>query len=238
MLVAESQKNRVLVYDVRAPGLLGPRRVFAELPAKDESTGQVDNQPDGMCLDAAGNLYIAHYGMRQVQVLDPQGKLIARLPGGNLTTSNVAFGGPNLDQLYVTGGLGLEAGGGGLFRLDLGIKGLPIVPDPPPSAYIRVVIRLCYYQLHSPNADSVIELPVSGHLCLQVHNGHKVFDLRQKVTTKVFSPEINLRIVIRQINRARRVGVHPFAPTVRRWNVEERWYEEDYVNGSPLIRSD
>ena len=135
LLVAESQKNRVLIYDVRAPGQIGPRRVFANLPVKDPSIGQVDNQPDGMCLDAAGNLYIAHYGMRQVQVLNPQGELIARLPGGNLTTSNVAFGGPNLDQLYVTGGLGLEAGGGGLFRLDLGVKGLRIVPDPPPIAY-------------------------------------------------------------------------------------------------------
>ena len=64
---------------------------MAELPAKDTSAGQIDNQPDGMCLDAAGNLYVAHYGMRQVQVLSPEGKLIARYPGGNITTSNVGF---------------------------------------------------------------------------------------------------------------------------------------------------
>ena len=51
-------------------------------------------------------LYVAHYGMRQVQVLSPGGKLLARYPGGNVTTSNVAFGGPKLDQLFVTGGLG------------------------------------------------------------------------------------------------------------------------------------
>jgi len=54
---------------------------LAELPAKDTSTGQIDNQPDGMCLDAAGNLYVAHYGMKQVQVLSPEGKLIARYQG-------------------------------------------------------------------------------------------------------------------------------------------------------------
>jgi gluconolactonase len=53
---------------------------------------------------------------------------LARYPGGNMTTSNVAFGGPNHDQLFVTGGLGAEAGGGGLFRLDLGVKGLVILP--------------------------------------------------------------------------------------------------------------
>jgi gluconolactonase len=66
--------------------------------------------------------------MRQVQVLDPNGKLIARLPGGNLTTSNVAFSGPNMDQLFITGGIGPEAGEGGLFRIDLGVKGLVILP--------------------------------------------------------------------------------------------------------------
>ncbi|HVU89051.1 MAG TPA: SMP-30/gluconolactonase/LRE family protein [Pirellulales bacterium] len=128
LYVGESQKNRVHVYQVDGAGRLSNRRVLADLPKKDEAKGQIDNQPDGMCLDAAGNLYVAHYGMREVQVLNPEGKLIARYPGGNLTTSNVAFGGPKMDQLFVTGGLGPEAGGGGLFRLDLGVPGLVILP--------------------------------------------------------------------------------------------------------------
>jgi gluconolactonase len=129
LYLAESQHNRVLVYDVISPGKLGPRQVFANLPAKDEAAGQVDDQPDGMCLDAEGNLYVAHYGMRQVQVLSPQGKLLARYPGGNLTTSNVAFGGPQMNQLFVTGALAKQQDSrGGLFRLDLGVKGLVILP--------------------------------------------------------------------------------------------------------------
>jgi len=129
LYLAESKQNRVLVYDVLGPGKVSKREVFADLPKKDEAAGQIDNQPDGMCLDAAGNLYVAHYGMKQVQVLDPTGKLIRRYPGGNLTTSNVAFGGPQLDQLFVTGGLGNEGSpGGGLFRLDLGVKGLKVLP--------------------------------------------------------------------------------------------------------------
>lgn len=126
LLVAESQKNRILVYDVTGPGKVGRRKVFAKLPAKDESAGQIDNQPDGMCLDQSGNLYVAHYGMKQVQVLDPHGKLIARYDGGNLTTSNVAFGGPQMDQLFITGAL--KSGPGGLFRIDLNVKGLVILP--------------------------------------------------------------------------------------------------------------
>jgi gluconolactonase len=131
LLLAESQKNRVLVYEVTAPGKVGEHKVFAELPAKDAAKGQIDNQPDGMCLDAAGNLYVAHYGMKQVQVLDPMGKLIRQYDGGNTTTSNVAFGGPNMDQLFITGGIGPEAGEGGLFRIDLGVKGLVILPPKP-----------------------------------------------------------------------------------------------------------
>jgi gluconolactonase len=130
LYLAESKKNRVLVYDVLAPGKIGNRQVFADLPTKNTALGQIDNQPDGMCLDADGNLYVAHYGMQQVQVLDPMGKLVRRYGGGNVTTSNVAFGGPRREQLFVTGGLGAEAGGGGLFRLDLGVPGLDILPKP------------------------------------------------------------------------------------------------------------
>jgi gluconolactonase len=121
LLVGESKKNQILAYPVLSPGQLGEQKVFAKLPSKGE--GQTDNQPDGMALDADGNLYVAHYGMRQVQVINPHGEVIRRYPGGNLTTSNVAFAGSKMDQLYVTGG---EPGA--LFRLDLGVKGLTILP--------------------------------------------------------------------------------------------------------------
>jgi gluconolactonase len=126
LLVGESHHNRILSYEVIAPGKLGKMTVFANLPTKGE--GQIGNEPDGMCLDAQGNLFVAHYGMRQVQVFSPQGKILRRYGAGNLTTSNVAFGGPRMDQLYVTGALGEEkTTPGGLFRLDLkGAKGLKI----------------------------------------------------------------------------------------------------------------
>ena len=126
LYLAESQFNRVLVYEVTAPGKVGERKVFAKLP--DHPSGDyMQAQPDGMCLDAAGNLYVAHYGMKKVEVLSPAGKLIRQYGGGNTTTSNVAFGGPKHDQLFITGGIGKEAGEGGLFRIDLGAKGLVIL---------------------------------------------------------------------------------------------------------------
>jgi gluconolactonase len=122
LLVAESRQNRILQFPVVAPGKLGQPKVLIDLPRKGE--GQIDNQPDGIALDADGNLFVAHYGMRRVQVVSPQGKLIRSYPGGNLTTSNVAFAGPKMDQLYMTGG-----DPGALFRVDLpGLKGLTILP--------------------------------------------------------------------------------------------------------------
>jgi len=127
LLVGESNHNRILSYDVLAPGKVGRMRVFANLPTKQGE--QIANEPDGICLDADGNLYVAHYGMRQVQVYSPAGKLLRRYAAGNLTTSNVAFGGARLDQLYVTGALGDEkTSRGALFRLDLrGVKGMKAV---------------------------------------------------------------------------------------------------------------
>ncbi|WP_238845331.1 SMP-30/gluconolactonase/LRE family protein [Nostoc edaphicum] len=126
LFVAESNKNRILEYNVLSPGKVKSQKVFAELPVKQGK--QIDNQPDGMCIDAQGNLYVAHYGMGQVQVLNPKGQLLRRYSSGNLTTSNCAFGGSDMKHLFVTGGVQTEEGQGGIFRLDLGVRGLDIRP--------------------------------------------------------------------------------------------------------------
>lgn len=127
LLVGESQRNRIIEYSVIEPGKVGPMKVFADLP-KSSSGKWEDNQPDGMCLDAKGNLYVAHYGMKQVQVLDPTGKLVRQYDGGNQLTSNVAFGGPKRDQLFVTGAIQFDGTPGAVFRLDLGVQGRNILP--------------------------------------------------------------------------------------------------------------
>lgn len=126
LYVGESHKNRILVYEILAPGIVGPQQIFAELPVKKGE--QIDNQPDGICMDAINNLYVAHYGMGQVQVLNPEGQLIRRYSAGNLTTSNCAFGGQDLEQLFVTGGLKTEDGQGALFQLNIEVPGLDIRP--------------------------------------------------------------------------------------------------------------
>jgi len=127
LLVGESGYNRILSFDVAAPGRLGPQKVFATLPSKQGD--QIDNAPDGMALDEDGDLFVAHYGMHTVQVLSPTGRLLRSYPGGNLTTSNVAFAGPDMDQLYITGALADEkTSKGALWRLDLkGVRGLRLL---------------------------------------------------------------------------------------------------------------
>ena len=129
LLVGESTRNRIIEFEVLAPGKLGPPKVFADLPRK--GPGQFDNKPDGMTLDENGNLYVAHYGMGQVQVLDPSGKLIHQLSAGPVIfTSNVAFGGPDRSHLYITGSIGpTEQTAGVLYRMRLNeVRGLDILP--------------------------------------------------------------------------------------------------------------
>jgi gluconolactonase len=119
LLLGESGKNRILMFTVIAPGNLEGEKIFADLPSPTDKNGE--GLPDGMCLDGTGNLYVAHFGVGLIEVLDPTGKIIRRYKAGNMSVSNVAFGGPNRDQLYITGALGdRDSSRGALFRLDLG----------------------------------------------------------------------------------------------------------------------
>ena len=100
-------------------------KVLATLPVK--QSGQIDNQPDGLCFDQRGNLYVAHNGMKVVEVISRKGRWIRQYPAGLLSASSVAFGGPKTNQRYITGGLGEEGKSqGGVFRLDLrSVRGIP-----------------------------------------------------------------------------------------------------------------
>jgi len=60
--------------------------------------------------------------------ISPAGELLASLPVPVAKPSMCAFGGPNLDVLFVTSiqPAGAAAGlGGAVFALEVGIKGLP-----------------------------------------------------------------------------------------------------------------
>ncbi|XP_011306335.1 regucalcin-like [Fopius arisanus] len=64
-----------------------------------------DEVPDGMTIDAQGHLWVAiHSGGRVIQVDPKTGKEIRAVKLPVMAVTSVAFGGPNLDVLYVTSG--------------------------------------------------------------------------------------------------------------------------------------
>ena len=78
----------------------------------------------------------------------------------------------------------------------------------------------------------VLLLPAYGQICLPVHRGYKIFDLRRKVVIKVFDHDIDTSTVAAEVEQLNTVSQIEFAPSLRGCNIEERWYEEDYVPGT------
>jgi len=59
--------------------------------------------PDGLTMDHAGRLFVAHASLGHVFVFAPNGELIARIKScAGPSCTNVAIGGKNRDRLYVT----------------------------------------------------------------------------------------------------------------------------------------
>jgi len=83
--------------------------------------------PDGMCVDAEGNLWVAHVGGRRVAKLNPAGELIGEVPVPAKAVTSVAFGGPDNDELYIVTADNLddETKGGSIFRAHPGVPGVP-----------------------------------------------------------------------------------------------------------------
>jgi gluconolactonase len=73
--------------------------------------------PDGLTMDQAGRLFVAHASLGHVFVFAPNGELIARIKScAGASCTNVAIGGPNRDRLYVT-----ESATGTVLVADIGV---------------------------------------------------------------------------------------------------------------------
>ncbi|WP_345571738.1 SMP-30/gluconolactonase/LRE family protein [Nonomuraea rosea] len=113
----DTPSDQVDVFDYDpATGELTGRRRFARLP-----------QPDGLTVDAAGYVWVALWGGASVVRLRPDGghDLTLQVPAANVTSC--AFGGPGLDDLYVTTAWDGSTGGE-LWRCRTPFTGLPANP--------------------------------------------------------------------------------------------------------------
>ncbi|MGG1516034.1 SMP-30/gluconolactonase/LRE family protein [Paenibacillus oryzisoli] len=111
-------------YDAATGAISEPRRVVTIPPG--------EGSPDGMAVDAAGNLWVALWGGWQVGCWNPAtGEKLATIPVPVERTSSCAFGGEQLDELYITtASVGMreedwakQPHAGGLFRIKLPVQG-------------------------------------------------------------------------------------------------------------------
>jgi len=129
MYYIDSFKYNVEAYDYDLEtGSLSNCRVAFDF--KEEG---VDGVPDGMTIDSDGNLWIAVFNGSKVIQVDPKTrKMLREVAIPTKMVTSVAFGGPNLDILYVVTACNFkdgkpikEAGAGEVYEItNLGVKGL------------------------------------------------------------------------------------------------------------------
>lgn len=93
---ADSAARKIYAYSVDVQtGDLSRKRVFVDVPAD-------DGVPDGLTVDAEGFVWCAQWYGAQVVRYDPDGKPERRIAMPVRQVSSVAFGGPELTNLYIT----------------------------------------------------------------------------------------------------------------------------------------
>ncbi|GIH21743.1 hypothetical protein Aph01nite_00530 [Acrocarpospora phusangensis] len=123
----DSTTRRVDVFDYDVPsGALTGRRTFAD-------TSELPGIPDGLTVDADGGVWVAFWGGSRVVRYDPGGRLDLTILLPVTQVTSCAFGGPGLDQLFITtsteeltpGQLRDQPAAGAVFRAEPGRRGRP-----------------------------------------------------------------------------------------------------------------
>ena len=127
LMAADTLSRWIWCFSVEADGSLANGVPFYRLEIPDEvESGPLRSGADGMTVDADGFLYVAT--KLGIQIADPIGRTVGILNKPDSSDpSNVVFGGPDLQTLFVTSG-------GKVFRRPIKKKGtLPWVPVTPPK---------------------------------------------------------------------------------------------------------
>ena len=124
MYYTDSQARSIYIFDYDIDsGAITNQRVFVETP---EGQGI----PDGMTVDAEGYVWSARWDGSFLCRYTPQGVEERRVAFPAKKVSSAIFAGDDLTDIYVTTAGGQDKaeegpGAGGLFRLNLGIRGAP-----------------------------------------------------------------------------------------------------------------
>lgn len=114
LFLAVTRGNCIWRVPLTADGAVAKVGVFLQLSG--------GGGPDGIALDAAGNLAVCHMGLGVVWLFSAVGEPLLRIdsPLGRMTT-NCAFGGPGGKQLFIT-----ESESGSILVADMPEAGLPL----------------------------------------------------------------------------------------------------------------
>jgi sugar lactone lactonase YvrE len=126
---SDSARQTVYAFDLAADGSASNRRVHLQF-------GAGDGYPDGMTVDADDCLWIAFWDGACLRRFAPDGARIAEHAMPVQRPTSCCFGGPDLDQLFITSASrDLTAAqrtgqplAGGLFMLRPGVRGLADLP--------------------------------------------------------------------------------------------------------------
>ena len=114
LYVSEYVPKNIVSYTVGEGGSLSEKSLFANM---DDGLPELKGA-DGMCVDRAGNVYCA--GPKDIWIWNAEGNLLDKIACPERAV-NCAFGGPNLQELYL-------AGFGGVHMQKMKIAGVPSQP--------------------------------------------------------------------------------------------------------------
>ena len=125
----DSARQVTYAFDMESAGNAANRRTFLQF-------GAGDGYPDGMTVDSEGCLWIAFWGGWCLRRYSPDGEWVETIKMPVQRPTSCAFGGRDLDRLYVTSAsigldddaLKMQPNAGGLFMFTPGVRGLADVP--------------------------------------------------------------------------------------------------------------
>lgn len=119
--VVDTLAGTVDAFDWSPAGGLSGRRPFVRIPLE-------RGRPDGLAVDAEGCVWVALWSGGAIHRYRPDATLDGVLEVPVRAVSACTFGGPQLDQLYITTIRGPEPESGALFRAAVGVRGQPVRP--------------------------------------------------------------------------------------------------------------